>query len=169
MAEMVGNILDYIDMKELNQLVDDDLREYAREVCADVNRKTFDISWNFYRNYSPMYYRRKYSLIANEKGGLSYSTWPRSSIQKNSEGYQIEFTWDSSMMETLHSQEKGWGGESKGELIFDGPFIQGYHGGPVGFKSDNGKIYSPAPQMSPSPWESILEYMINTYNAYGEY
>ena len=170
-------LTDYIDEKELQKMVGSDLRERAEAIIDDMRKYTFQTMWEFYMDYYPHKYRRLYSLIASGGKKVGGNTFPHATIKKRGNGYQIQLTYDSSIMKAMHNDGYEWGGMDRGDLIFNGPFVRGYHGGPI-FTVDSYKLvppsnyivdqyhYEPAPQMIPSPWERIFGYAQMQYNGY---
>lgn len=164
------NFMDYLDEKELKEIIDSELKKQIKEIVDDMRHFSFEVLWSFYLDYSPAHYARRYSLIA--QGDTANSTFPRVNVKNVKNGAIIEFIYDSSIMSVFHPERY-----DKGERIFEGPFMQGYHGGPI-FTVDSYKLdsrgkyviddyhYEPAPQMLPSPWERILNYARYKYGAY---
>ena len=172
MAEQF-KLSNYFTLTQLNKLVDDDLKEYANEIIEDIKLASSDICFNFYLDYHPMGYKRNYSLYY----GFYNYTHPKPVIKKIKDGYQLQLIYRSSVIAQYHNDGYQWDGHDRSYYIFNGPFLQGYHGGPR-FVVDSYKLdsrgkhvvdeyhYEPAPQTKPSPWESILKYAMDKYNAY---
>ena len=142
--------------KNSKLLSEDQIRQiiknkYAPVVVDDI----LDISdyaiAEFYDDYPrggrKMKYKRKYGLL----------NMYRHEVKDTPDGIVVEFVYSFRYI-TSHKMPS---------VIFYGPFMQGYHGGPrisnnvvegSFSKIKSKKQYGPAPQMSPSPWDIIADY-----------
>jgi hypothetical protein len=153
---------DIITHKELVDLVKPDLEKIAKNIAKDMEQYSLNTIVRFYLDYNPLEYKRRYAMP------FILTT---SKIKKKRDGYEIIVKYISDDLSFYHGH--------RDDKVFDGPFLQGYHGGPIAratgwrmVKGTNGKkykkatgfSYSPAPQMTPSPWERILDYAKYVYN-----
>lgn len=99
---------------------------------SEVSRNAIDM---FYSDYTPRTYMRVYGL----KNLFDIS------LNENSDGFNLKFTYSAGHVT----------GHPNPDIIFSGPFVQGYHGGPAWGGEQA------APKMSPSPWEVIKEFAEN--------
>lgn len=163
MAKSSGiNLMDYIDKKELKKITEPELKKVVNEIIDDMDYQSFKAIETFYHDYHPFEYDRWYSL---------YKMWKKPKVTAQEDGgYIIEFSWESNALSYAHEKPRN-------EYVFNGPFEQGYHGGPIfvvdSYKKDiKGRYvidtyhYEDAPRMTPSPWEIIRDYAIKKYNAY---
>lgn len=99
---------------------------------SEVSRNAIDM---FYSDYTPRTYMRVYGL----KNLFDIS------LNEDSDGFNLKFTYSAGHVT----------GHPNPDIIFSGPFVQGYHGGPAWGGEQA------APKMSPSPWEVIKEFAEN--------
>lgn len=128
-----------------------ELKKIALQVVKDMSKATENAVSAFYSDYRPHAYVRRYGM----KNPFKVTT------DDSEDGViKVLFTYSSDFIS----------GHNNPDIIFQGPFEQGYHGGPhrsgdivEGSFSNiaNRKQYGPAPKMSPSPWEMIEEYYDN--------
>lgn len=164
MAKEYFKINNFLKEADIAEIVDEDMQKAVADIIEDMRIKTLEAMTDFYYDYVPMsydkiyhpkIYYRKYSLIA---------TAPHPKVTKTSNGYHIELLWNNKAMTERHP-------EPHDDFIFEGPFLQGYHGGPIRrvYKGIGGVIedewWEDAPQSIP-PWEIILQYAKAKYNAY---
>ena len=155
MAKKEEQILDYIDMEEINQILEDDLKQVVTDICTDIRKLSKSVIEGFYADYTPHYYNRKGSL----KSVIPYYT-----ITPVEGGYEILAEWESADISNYHKYPHD-------AYVYNGPFLLGYHGGPHILSEKSGVVeetylYTPAPQMSPSPWEILLSYIEKEYDGY---
>lgn len=146
---MALSIVDLISEEEILKIVEPEIQAYAQEIAYDLYSKSLEEIMAFYSDYSPRVYSRSYAMpgiVENPQ------------ISNNGRNWEITINFNggsggNNSLGGVHS--KGQGGN-----IFDGPFVQGYHGPPWG----KGGLY-PAPRMFPSPWVAIRDYAVSKYNA----
>ena len=147
--------------KEVYKLTKPELKKIAKKIQKDIERKSILAIADFYADYSPAYHR-KYALpfILNS-----------STLEEIDNGWIVKMDFTS---KDMYSRHRG-----RTEYVYNGPFVQGYHGGPIpeghdwylevgatGYYWKAGYVtYSPAPQMIPSPWNTIRDYAVYMYNA----
>ncbi len=134
-------------MNDVKKIMKQDVYKIMKET-SKVSRDAIDM---FYGDYSPKYYQRVFGL----KNLFNID------LGETDDGYTLKFTYSFSNVS----------GHANPSIIFSGPFIQGFHGGPIPeyeYEIDErGKHvvsninYNPAPQMAPSPWDLIEEFANN--------
>lgn len=153
-------------MGKIPKEIEKDLKKIIRQDANKIIKETVKVSRNaisnFYADYSPYKYHRVYGL----KNPFYIKT------KEIDNGYNITFTYASAY---IHGHEHAYNGGYP-SVIFYGPFLQGFHGGPVKEGDDwywamghGGKPYLKAgtinyydaPQMEPSPWEIISDFAKN--------
>lgn len=150
--------------QQILDCVDDDIQKIAQSISRDLEKYSLTVIQRFYLDYDPQIYKRQYALPFVLNSGK---------IKKVDDGYYkvtMKYTYDDLF---LHHGQNDWD-------VFNGPFVQGYHGGPIRrasgwnnvksskgnyYKKASGYIVSPAPQTIPSPWKEILTYAKYRYNA----
>lgn len=127
-----------------------EIKKIGLKYIHDMTKASNNAISAFYSDYKPLTYQRVFGLKPIYKIKTSYEEPIMT----------IVFTFDSNYIT----------GHKNSGVIFNGPFMQGYHGGPIKRKSDSGveegsfsaikthKSYSPAPKMSPSPYEMIEDF-----------
>lgn len=128
------------------------MKQDVYKIMKETSRVSRDAIDAFYGDYSPQYYQRVWGLKNLFDIDLS----------EKDDGYLLRFTYSYGHI----------GGHKNPSVIFYGPFLQGYHGGPImeadGYEYDyrgkpvaTGYHYNPAPQMQPSPWDRIKTFAEN--------
>ena len=113
------------------------MKKDVYKIMKEASRVSRDAIDTFYGDYQPEYYQRVYGL----KDLFNID------LEENDGGYTLRYTYSFANIS----------GHTNPSVIFYGPFIQGYHGGPM--RTGNGSVS--APQMSPSPWEIIEDFANN--------
>lgn len=126
--------------KEVRKLTKPELKKIASQIKRDLEKKSISAIANFYADYNPEKYNRKYAMpfIIND-----------ATIKETADGWLVDIRYTTDDLYSWHG--------AKTEYVFDGPFIQGYHGGPIRGGS--------APISIPSPWNAIRDYAVYMYNA----
>ena len=139
-------------VKQIEQEADKILMKEVKKIVVDMNRLNRDVIFEFYEDYTPHIYERKFGMF-----GLSELCHANIKKIDNDNEYGYRITYD-------YSPDLIVGHSGNEEVIFNGPFEQGYHGGP---DSKYGRVIGAPPiaQMSPSPWEIISRYAIEKYDA----
>lgn len=116
-----------------------EIKKIGLKYIHDMSKASNNAISAFYSDYKPRFYQRVFGLKPIYQIDTSYT----------GEVMRIVFTYDSDYIT----------GHDNSDIIFEGPFEQGYHGGPIrrGNKK-TGYTYSPAPQMSPSPYDMIEDF-----------
>ena len=139
-----------IDEKEVLEIVKPELMKIAMDVCRDMKKYSFSVIVDFYGDYSPTKYNRLFQLP---------KIWNKPELKETDDGYCIKFIYSFDGLSAKHPDPHDF-------WVFNGPFVQGYHGGPIKKKDENGIVrMMPAPQMYPSPWDRILTFAKYMYNA----
>ena len=112
------------------------LQPLAAKVADDFEMQSFNVISAFYGDYEPIMYERAFGM---------YGMW-KTEINPIEDGLSVVITYSSALIGGQNSQHK-----------FAGPFMQGYHGGPLAWGHPR-KV----PKMSPSPYELIMEFF-NSY------
>lgn len=133
----------YFDEEEIINALKPELKKEMKNVTQDMLHYSYSAIGEFYKDYRPRVYKRLGAMP-------TIVVLPK--LEETKYGYKLTFMYSSDGLEASHSE--------RSENIFEGPFVQGYHGPPWG----KGGVYE-APQMAPSPWERILFYAKNKYNA----
>lgn len=129
--------------KKLN-IIERDIRKYSDKVI-----------WDFYRDYEPYYYKRKFAL-PRIVGKSNY-------IEKNNGmSLILLYSSDELVRDYIDSRDNllKTGGKHGKEAIpvFNNAFVFGYHG----WKRWNGDQL--AIRTRPSPWKQILKYVRDMYD-----
>lgn len=111
---------------------------YALKYLRDMSSFSLSAIAAFYGDYNPKMYKRKFGLVNMWQGEASPIPM----------GYSATMEYSSDYFGASHNSD---------EAVFNGPFMQGYHGGPEAW----GHIRN-VPKMSPSPWE-LIETFSNTW------
>lgn len=122
-------------MANSSYISDDEIQElvlpYAIQYAQDIHSFSTAVMNAFYGDYSPKIYQRKYGLTRFWETDMA-------PIPK---GFKVTTTYSDAYFGASHHSD---------EHVFNGPFLEGYHGGP--------HKYTATPQMSPSPYEWIEQY-----------
>lgn len=124
---------DYISSEELQEIVLPYVLKYSR----DIHSYSTSVMNAFYSHYSPKIYQRKYGITR---------LW-ETDITPITNGYSVTTTYSDAFFSASHNSDAD---------VFEGPFIQGYHGGPLAWGHPRD-----VPKMSPSPYELIEKYWAN--------
>lgn len=131
----------YIDEEKIIEMMKPKIKGKISEIYNDIKSYADTAIDSFYGDYSPKIYERDFCIF-NIGSGAAYN------IGEIKNGYELTITFSSGALNGNAGQK------------FEGPFVQGYHGPPWG----KGGAHA-APQMQPSPWNSILSYAQGKYNA----
>lgn len=123
---------EYIDKKMLQEIV----KPYAYKVFKDLSQESHYVINKFYSDYDPFSYKRTY--------GMKNLFMP--SMKPTKRGYIVEFTYSVDYLTTEHKSD---------EAVFDGSFINGWHGGKYAW----GHLKEYTPRMQPSPWDLLEDYV----------
>lgn len=127
------------------EIIDEVIKAKAYDVIDDIKQITDMAISNFYADYTPITHKNRkldYHNVWGIRRPYEYK------LIKISNGYKVVFDFDSAFVT----------GHDNPDIIFEGPFEQGYHGGP---RRDG----LPTPQTSPSPWEMIRDYVDQKYGS----
>lgn len=127
------------------EVIDEVLKNKAQEVVADIKMVTDKAISAFYADYTPITHKNRKLDYHNVWGIRRPYDYTITKLPSGN-GYRVEFTYSSDFVT----------GHKNPDVVFNGPFMEGYHGGPI-------RKGVPAPQMSPSPWEMILDYVNSKY------
>lgn len=123
-------------------LSDSDLHEiilpYAIKIAQDINFYSESAINAFYSHYTPRIYERQ--------GGLNHM-W-ETELEPIEDGYTVRITYSPAFFGASHNSD---------EAVFVGSFGVGYHGGPLAWGRPKDNI----PQMQPSPWGLIANFVEN--------
>lgn len=125
------------------EVVDEILKAKAYDVVDDIKMITDKAISAFYADYTPITHKNRsldYKNVWGIRRPYDYK------ISKIPNGYRVEFNYSPDFVT----------GHKNPDVVFSGPFMEGYHGGPI-------RKGVPAPKMSPSPWEMILDYVNSKY------
>lgn len=141
-------MIDYKDLFSSLDL-DDILQENAKNVIIDIRKRTSIVLHEFYRDYDPVRYKRVKGM-----GHVLDHIDIDKKYTKTS--WLLTFTFSEEGI-TKHGKKAG--------EVFNGPFMQGYHGGPHFAKSNDGWSYELVipPRLKPSPFERIEKYVYDNY------
>ena len=152
--------------KEILNAAKDGLKEIAKSVQNDLEEYSLSAIQSFYLDYDPSQYNRWHAMFLTFPFVLNYGK-----IKETNDGYEVRMKYTYDDLYAYHNE--------KSYYVFNGPFVQGYHGGPrrtaTGwqtvksakgnyYKKATGYEFSPAPRMWPSPWQKILQYAKYRYN-----
>lgn len=112
---------------------------FALQLVRDMDSYSESVINAFYGHYTPKMYQRQ--------GGLNHM-W-KADLNPMPDGYEVVITYSSALFGASHNSD---------EEVFEGPFLRGYHGGPLAWGHPRN-----VPKMSPSPWELIEEFF-NRYD-----
>lgn len=129
----MSNKSKYIDEKTIHEM----LKPYAYKILKDLSYESHRVIDDFYGGYGPIMYQRTF--------GMKNLFKPEMKKIKN--GYEIVFTYSTDYLTTDHRSN---------EAVFDGSFIQGWHGGKYAW----GHLKESVPRMEPSPWKSLELYVM---------
>ena len=125
----------YIDENLLREMV----KPYAYKVFKDLSEQSHYVIDSFYKDYTPRVYQRTYGM----------KNLFRPSMKPIKNGYSVEFIYSVDYLTTEHRSD---------ETVFDGSFINGWHGGQYAWGHE--KEFTP--RMQPSPWD-LLQLYVKTY------
>lgn len=133
----------YINEKDIHDM----LKPYAYKIIKDLSYQSHKAIDDFYSDKVfdggtsciPAIYKRTYGM----------KNLFRPSMKRTENGYVVEFTYSVDFLTTEHRSN---------DAVFDGSFINGFHGGLYAWGHKKPFV----PQTTPSPWESISLY-VKTY------
>ena len=125
-----------LDFKDLisDDMIQEMLLPFAIEYLINMSKISTEAINTFYGSYDPILYKRGMGLSHMWEGEMT-------PIPK---GYSATMAYDSAFFSSSHRSD---------EHVFNGPFLQGYHGGPLAWGHPRN-----VPQTSPSPYEIIEQY-----------
>lgn len=132
-----------LSQKEIEEI----LRPIVEEIKLDIIEQTFLAIQRFYHDYSPRIYKRS-------KGMYGISAIRNIQEKPIKDGIMITFTFSAD--DIGKPEHHGNVGE-----VFEADFIHGFHGGPR--RTEDGITWAYTPQMYPSPWDRIADYVENKY------
>lgn len=124
-----------LDDKEVYEI----LKPYAYKIVKDFAEASRNAIDKFYSDYDPIYYKRTWGMKNLFKPEL----------KRIDGGYQITFTYSSEFFAGMHRNDNA---------VFEGSFVEGWHGGPAAW---GGRPRKTNPKTSPSPWEMIEDFYNN--------
>ena len=130
----MSNKSKYIDEKTILEI----LKPYAYKVFKDLSLMSHRVIDDFYGGYQPKMYQRTF--------GMKNLFNPQMTKIKNE--YEIIFTYSTDYLTTEHRNN---------EAAFVGSFVEGWHGGQYAW----GHLKNNVPQMNPSPWKTLEDYVKN--------
>lgn len=146
----------FFDVKNLlsNKYKRELLKPFLLSTIKDVSQFSHQVMREFYDDYKPISYKRKYGILSP----FNIKTSP------SKEGWTITFTYSASSFTRSHDFiSPNIGGEDK---IFQATFINGYHGG-IGYWH---RPWSQIPRQgrgasshNASPWGRIRKYVYSKY------
>lgn len=120
--------------------IDEIMLPMAITFAKDLSSYSISVINAFYSHYTPVLYQRK--------GGLN-NMWQIDFAKNGTRGYDIIATYSSEFFSASHDSD---------EDVFQGAFMQGYHG-----DSQVWGVHKKIPQMSPSP-AKLIDQFVNSYS-----